>query len=79
MGVDFLMADKAFDADKRVITVLANKNKVVFTPPKANQKIIRTCDRDLYKAPPLDRDLLSQNLSSSAPSPPVTIKPPGTS
>jgi MinD superfamily P-loop ATPase len=33
MEVDLLIADKTFGADKRVITVLANKNKVVVIPP----------------------------------------------
>ena len=43
-------AEKVFDADNRVITVLANKNKVVVIPPKASRKIIRTYDLYLYKA-----------------------------
>ena len=47
---DLLIADKAFDADERVITMLAGKNKAVVIPPKANRKIARTYDRHLYKA-----------------------------
>ncbi len=50
MEADLLIADKAFDADERVITMLAGKNKAVVIPPKANRKIARTYDRDLYKA-----------------------------
>ena len=45
-----LIADKAFDADERVITMLAQKNKAVVIPPKANRKLARTYDRDIYKA-----------------------------
>jgi transposase len=50
MAADLLIADKAFDANERVITLLADKNKAVVIPPKANRKIARTYDRDLYKA-----------------------------
>jgi transposase len=50
MAADMLIADKAFDADERVITLLADRNKVVVIPPKANRKVARTYDRDLYKA-----------------------------
>src|SRR5271156_94350 len=50
MAADLLIADKAFDADERVITLLAAKDKAVVIPPKANRKIARDYDRDLYKA-----------------------------
>ncbi len=50
MKADLLIADKAFDADERVITMLAGKNKAFVIPPKANRKIARTYDRDRYKA-----------------------------
>ncbi len=49
MEADLLIADKAFDADDRVITLLAERNKGAVIPPKANRKIARTYDRDLYK------------------------------
>lgn len=39
MKADLLIADKAFDADKRVIILLADKNKAVVIPPKANRKV----------------------------------------
>ena len=45
-----LIADKAFYADGQVITLLAQKNKAVVIPPKANRKLARTYDRDIYKA-----------------------------
>ena len=50
MKADLLIADKAFDADERVIILLAEKNKAVVIPPKANHKVARNYDPDLYKA-----------------------------
>jgi transposase len=50
MQACLLLADKAFDADERVITLLANQNKAVVIPPKSNRKVRRNYDRDLYKA-----------------------------
>jgi transposase len=50
MQANLLIADKAFDADQRVITLLAGKNKGVVIPPKANRTIARPYDRDVYKA-----------------------------
>jgi transposase len=49
MQADLLIADKAYDADERVITMLARKDKGVVIPPKANRKIKRDYDRDTYK------------------------------
>jgi len=45
-----LIADKAFDAQKRVIEPLEQAGKMVVIPPKANRKNPRAHDRDLYKA-----------------------------
>jgi transposase len=50
MDADTLIADKAFDADKRVIEPLAAAGKTTVIPPKANRKVARDYDRDLYKA-----------------------------
>ena len=50
MESDVLIADKAFDADERVIAPLAAAGKDVVIPPKANRKVSREYDRDLYKA-----------------------------
>ncbi len=50
MNADVLIADKAFDADERVIAPLAAAGKEVVIPPKANRKVSRDYDRDLYKA-----------------------------
>ena len=45
-----LIADKAFDADARVIAPLAAAGKTTVIPPKANRRLPRDFDRDLYKA-----------------------------
>jgi transposase len=47
---DVLIADKAFDADDRVIKPLAEAGKLAVIPPRANRKEPRPYDRDLYKA-----------------------------
>lgn len=45
-----LLADKAYDADERVLAVLHSAGKAAVIPPKANRKIDRGYDRDTYKA-----------------------------
>ena len=50
MQADTLIADKAFDADKRVIEPLTTAGKIVVIPPKANRKVSRDYDRELFKA-----------------------------
>jgi len=47
---DAVIADKAFDADKRVIEPLAAAGKTIVIPSKANRRVARPCDHDLYKA-----------------------------
>ncbi len=47
---DILIADKAFDADQRVIAPLEQAGKTVVIPPKANRKQPRSYDKELYKA-----------------------------
>ncbi|HEX3996193.1 MAG TPA: IS5 family transposase [Acetobacteraceae bacterium] len=44
-----LIADKAFDADARVIEPLAAVGKKTVIPPKANRKSPRRYDRHIYK------------------------------
>ena len=46
---NILIADKAFDADKRVIEPLQNAGKTLVIPPKRNRKTRRDYDKDLYK------------------------------
>ena len=50
MQAERLIADKAFDADTRVIAPLAAAGKTAVIPPKANRRLPRDFDRDLYKA-----------------------------
>jgi transposase len=45
-----LTADKAFDADERVIRPLEQAGKAAVIPPKADRKNARPYDKDLYKA-----------------------------
>jgi transposase len=45
-----LIADKAFDAQQRVIEPLEQAGTMMVIPPKANRKNPRPYDRDLYKA-----------------------------
>ena len=50
MAADTLLADKAFDADKRVIEPLLAAGKTAVIPPKSNRKIQRHYDKEAYKA-----------------------------
>ena len=45
-----VIADKAYDADERVIGPLEQAGKAVVIPPKKNRKEPRPYDRHLYKA-----------------------------
>ena len=50
MAADTLLADKAFDADERVIEPLLGRGKSFVIPPRSSRKIQRDFDRDVYKA-----------------------------
>jgi transposase len=50
MQADALLADKAFDADERVIEPLPAAGKKLVIPPKSNRKVQRSFDREMYKA-----------------------------
>jgi transposase len=50
MQADILIADKAFDADERVIAPLAAVGKTIVIPPKANRRTPRDYDRDIYES-----------------------------
>jgi transposase len=50
MQADTLIADKAFDADERVIGRLTAAGKVTVIPPRSSRRTPREYDRDLYKA-----------------------------
>jgi transposase len=45
-----VIADKGFDADKRVLEPLQRAGKQAVIPPRANRKVQREYDKDLYKA-----------------------------
>ncbi len=47
---DALLADKAFDADERVLKRLSKKGVEAVIPPKSNRKEPRKYDKELYKA-----------------------------
>jgi len=49
MKANMLIADKAFDADHRVLDPLAAAGKAAVIPPKANRLLPRDFDRELYK------------------------------
>jgi transposase len=50
MKADTLLADKAFDADERVIEPLQAVGKKPVIPPKSSRKAPREFDKELYKA-----------------------------
>ena len=50
MQADTLIADKAFDADKRVLEPLAAAGKTAVIPPRAHRRESRSFDRHHYKA-----------------------------
>ena len=50
MKADTLLADKAFDADQRVIEPLHKAGKTCVIPPKSNRKTPRPFDKEMYKA-----------------------------
>jgi transposase len=49
MQADTLLADKAFDADQRVIQPLAAAGKTAVIPSRGNRKSPRDYDRHLYR------------------------------
>jgi transposase len=50
MRADTLLADKAFDADERVIEPLLAAGKSPVIPSKRNRKSPRVLDKEMYKA-----------------------------
>ncbi len=49
LAAETLIADKAFDADKRVIEPLAEAGKTAVIPPRKIRKTSRAFDKELYK------------------------------
>jgi transposase len=60
LAADALIADKAFDAEERVLRPLARAGKTAVIPPKANRKEARAYDKDLYKARHLIENLFAK-------------------
>ena len=50
MAAGVLLADKAYDADKRVIDPLTAAGKTAVIPPKSNRKTLRSYGEALYEA-----------------------------
>ena len=50
LEADALLADKAYDAEERVLKRLEAQGCQAVIPPKANRKEQRDYDKDLYKA-----------------------------
>ncbi len=50
IAANTVLADKAYDADARVIEPLQQAGKTVVIPPKSNRKEPRSYDKHLYKA-----------------------------
>ncbi len=50
LEAETVIADKGFDADKRVLEPLQQAGKRAVIPPKANRKVQREYDKELYKA-----------------------------
>ncbi len=50
MQADTLIADKAFDADERLLEPLAAAGKTAVIPPRTNRSLPRDYDRELYAA-----------------------------
>ena len=50
IAAETVLADKAYDADARVIEPLQRAGKTVVIPPKRNRKAPRSYDQHLYKA-----------------------------
>ena len=50
LAADALIADKAFDAEARMLKPLRQAGKTAVIPPKGNRKKPRPYDKHLYKA-----------------------------
>jgi transposase len=60
MAANMLIADKAFDADERVIKLLAAVGKTAVIPPKAKRKLPRKFDRHTYAARHMIEDFFAK-------------------
>ena len=58
--IDAVLADKAYDAQERVLAVLEQAGVTIVIPPKANRRHPRTYDKELYKARHLIENFFAQ-------------------
>ena len=58
--IDAVLADKAYDAQERVLAVLEQAGVTIVIPPKANRHHPRTYDKELYKARHLIENFFAQ-------------------
>jgi transposase len=77
MQADTLLADKAFDADERVIEPLLAAGKNFVIPPKSNRKVQRLYDKCTRHATTSRTSIVSS--SSTEPLQPAMTRPPETS
>ncbi len=63
---DTVIADKAYDADERVIERLEAQGKTAVIPPRRNRTHPRAYDKDLYKARHLPHELFRQTQAVSS-------------
>ena len=66
-----VIADKGFDADKRVLEPLQQASQPVI-PPKANRKVQRRYDKELYKARHLIENFFAKLKLFRCPQPATT-------
>ena len=78
MEADTLIADKAFDADARVLAPLAAAGKTAVIPPRSNRSSPRDYDQELYATRHLIENFFAK-IKQFRPSPPDTRRPRGTS
>jgi transposase len=50
LAAPLVIADKGYDADQRVLQPLAQAGKTAVIPPRANRRVQREYDKDLYQA-----------------------------
>ena len=60
LEAETLIADKAFDADQRVLEPLAEAGKAAVIPSRKTRTIPRAFDKDPLQGPASDRELLRQ-------------------
>ncbi|EGV27533.1 transposase IS4 family protein [Thiorhodococcus drewsii AZ1] len=60
LEVEALLADKAYDADERVLDVLEACGAIAVIPPKRNRLVQRAYDKELYKARHLIENFFSK-------------------